>query len=194
MKNSVDPFELFRTTMNRAVSAGIVEPSAMNLATVGVNGRPSSRMVLLKGFDREGFVFYTNLSSRKGRELATNPFAALCFFWQSIGSQVRIEGEVRLVGDDEADRYFATRERGSQIGAWASRQSEELQSTDELLREVAAIESRYQGAEIPRPPFWSGYRLVPDRFEFWTAGPNRLHERLVVIRRDGEWETHNIFP
>lgn len=193
--NQGNPFDLFRQQFDEVLAAGIPEPNAMILATADSSGRPSARVVLLKAFDANGFVFYTNLESRKGRELRQNPHAALCFFWQSLGRQVRIEGTTQLVSDDEADEYFASRARGSRIGAWASIQSHHLHDRQELLDRVSDYEQRYENSEVPRPPFWSGFRLIPDRFEFWTAGEFRLHDRLIFEPDGaGEWKTERLFP
>ena len=167
----------------------------MALATADPEGRPSVRMVLLKDFDDDGFVFYTNLESRKAGQLRANPWAALCFHWQPLQAQVRIEGSVEPVNDEEADAYFATRLRGSQIGAWASLQSQRLKSYAELEQRVLDIEQRFAGGEVPRPPFWSGYRLVPDLMEFWSGRPNRLHERELFERSpDGGWVVRMLYP
>lgn len=190
-----NPFTLFAGIFEQAAATGMVEPNAMALATADSAGRPSVRMVLLKGFDDDGFVFYTNLESRKGRELQANPHAALCFYWQGIGRQIRVEGPVTPVTDAEADEYFASRARGSQIGAWASRQSTELSGREELLEKVRQTETRFEGAEVPRPPFWSGFRLRPTRIEFWTAGEFRLHDRLIYDRQEnGQWSVTRFYP
>src|SRR3974390_742601 len=171
-----DPFRQFGEWFREAEATVPVDPNAMVLSTVGPDGRPSSRVVLLKGFDAEGFVFYGNLESRKCRELRANPWAALNFHWKPLGKQVRIEGKVTQVADQEAGAYFATRARGSQIGAWASRQSEPLPSRAALEAAVRDVEARYAGGNVPRPPFWSGFRLDPDRIEFWKAAEFRLHD------------------
>jgi pyridoxamine 5'-phosphate oxidase len=193
-----DPVARFGRVMGRVVAAGVPEPTAMSLATCGHDGRPSVRMVLLKGFDERGFVFYTNLTSRKGRELETTPYAALCFFWQPLEIQVRVEGSVQPVSAEEADAYYASRARGSRIGAWASQQSARLPSRAELEERVRELEERYaEGADIPRPPFWSGFRVVPDRVEFWQGRPSRLHERDVYTRdagAPGGWRTGQLYP
>jgi pyridoxamine 5'-phosphate oxidase len=192
-----EPFRRFGELMARAVEAGVGEPTAMALATADGEGRPSVRMVLLKGYDERGFVFYTNLESRKAGDLAANPHAALCFFWQPLEIQVRVEGAVEPVTADEADAYYASRPRGSRVGAWASQQSRPLASYAELVARVAEVEARYDGAEIPRPPFWSGYRVVPRRIELWFGRPSRLHEREVYEREEGEpprWRKTLLYP
>jgi len=188
-----DPFARFATVFERAVAAGIDDPNAMVVSSVDGGGRPSSRVVLLKSFDHRGFVFYTNLESCKGREILANPHVALNFYWRELDEQVRIQGVAEQVGDDEADAYFATRPRGSQLGAWASRQSRPLKSRAILLAEVAKVEAKYLG-KIPRPPHWSGFRVVPDSFEFWVAGKFRLHRRTVYEKIDGGWENHRLYP
>ncbi|HZX43677.1 MAG TPA: pyridoxamine 5'-phosphate oxidase [Myxococcaceae bacterium] len=192
----VDPFQQFAVWFREAEVAVPVDPNAMVLSTVGPDGRPSSRVVLLKGFDREGFVFYGSLESRKFRELRANPWAALSFHWKPLEKQVRIEGRVTQVSDQEADAYFATRPRGSQIGAWASKQSELLPSRAVLEAAVKEVEARYAGQEVPRPPHWSGFRLEPDRIEFWKAAPFRLHDRQVFRRasRDAAWTEERLYP
>jgi pyridoxamine 5'-phosphate oxidase len=192
-----DPVVRFGRVMERVLAAGVAEPTAMTLATCGLDGRPSARMVLLKGYDARGFVFYTNLASRKGRELQANPFAALCFFWQPLELQVRVEGAVEPVTAEEADAYYASRARGSRIGAWASQQSDRLPSRTELEDRVRDTEERFPGEDIPRPPHWSGFRVVPDRVEFWQGRPSRLHERDVYTRdpdAPGGWRTGQLYP
>jgi pyridoxamine 5'-phosphate oxidase len=193
--DKVNPYQLFAEVFQQAVDAGIPEPNAMALATSTPDGRPSVRMVLLKGFDEAGFVFYTNLESRKARDLRANPHAALCFHWKAIGKQIRIEGRTEQVSDLEADEYFATRARGSQLGAWSSMQSSPLESRDELLQRVQETEARFAGTDIVRPPFWSGFRVIPDRIEFWTNGEFRLHDRLVFERElEGAWRVVRLYP
>jgi pyridoxamine 5'-phosphate oxidase len=184
----------FNQAQARAAAAGVVEPAGMSLATVGEHGRPSVRTVLLKQADEHGFVFYTNLESRKGRELGRFPWASLCFWWPPIAEQVHVDGRVKPVTEAEADAYFATRPRGSQIGAWASRQSEVLPSRQALLDRAAEIDRRYAGRDIPRPPFWSGFRLIPDRFEFWYGREDRLHERIEYRFEDARWVERILSP
>jgi len=170
------------------------EPNAMSLATVGMNGSPSVRIVLMKGVDEDGFVFYTNLDGRKGRELRTRPAAAICFHWPPLEMQVRVEGSVTQVSDEEADEYFATRARASQIGAWASIQSQPIEQPDDLANRVAEYEAKFAGHEVPRPPFWSGFRLHPERIEFWKSKPGRLHERHLYTRSGESWTMETLYP
>jgi len=191
-----DPFQQFAEWFREAEAAVPVDPNAMVLSTVGDDGRPSSRVVLLKGFDHEGFVFYGNLESRKFRQLQAHPWAALNFHWKPLQKQVRIEGRTTQVTDVEADAYFATRPRGSQVGAWASRQSEPLASREVLEAAVREVEAQYAGREVPRPPHWSGFRLEPDRIEFWKAGEFRLHDRHLFRRAssDAAWTVERLYP
>jgi pyridoxamine 5'-phosphate oxidase len=193
-----DPIAIFETWMAEAAGSEPNDPNAVCLATASPEGRPSARMVLLKGFDADrpggGFVFYTNLESRKGGELTANPFAALCFHWKTLQRSVRVEGRVEQVSDAEADAYYASRARGSRIGAWASRQSRPLESRFALEKAVAEQTLRFGLGEIPRPPHWSGFRLRPDRMELWRDMPFRLHERRVYHRRDAGWTLEMLYP
>jgi pyridoxamine-phosphate oxidase len=173
--------------LERAKHCGLMEPMAMTLATVDARARPSARTVLLKKLDERGFVFYTNKNSRKGRELAGNPKAALCFFWQPLMEQIRVEGVVETVSDEEADAYWATRSRASQIGAWASDQSQPLDRRETLEARATEYGQKFAGVAVPRPMHWSGYRVVPDLIEFWRSRPGRLHERICYEKVEDSW-------
>lgn len=189
-----DPFHLFQAWFKDAEASEPNDPNAMTVATVDADGRPSARIVLLKGLDQTGFVFYTNTLSRKGSQLAARPAAALCFHWKSLRRQVRIEGRVERVSDAEADAYFATRPRGSRIGAWASLQSQPLDGRATLEGRVAALEAEYEGREIPRPAHWSGYRVVPDYLEFWQDREFRLHDRITFTASGEGWTIGRLYP
>lgn len=184
----------FETAMQAAQVAREPEPSAMSLATSDSSGRVSVRTMLLKDFDAKGFIFYTNKQSNKGRQLAQNPRAALTILWKAIFRQVLVEGTVESVTDEEADAYFASRPRGSQIGAWASAQSDVLDSRELLERRVKEYTAKFGDGDVPRPPHWSGYRLVPDMIEFWYGKESRLHDRFRFTLIDGEWQKQRLYP
>ena len=189
-----DPFAKFADWMKEAWAHEPEDANAMTLATVSADGAPSARIVLLKGADERGFVFYTNTESRKGEELAGNTRAALLFHWKPLGRQVRIEGHVEPVTAEEADAYYASRPRISRLGAWASDQSRDLPERAVLEGRLAEYAAKYPGETIPRPPHWSGYRVVPERFEFWQNMPFRLHDRTVYTRAAGGWSIGKLFP
>jgi pyridoxamine 5'-phosphate oxidase len=197
---SRDPFQSFRAWLDEACAANIPEPTAMTLATASKEGRPSARIVLYKGTSKcadgtKGFRIFTNYQSRKSRELAENSWAALVFFWPQLNRQIRIEGKIEKLPDQESDDYFQSRARGSRIGAWASPQSRKIKDRDELLKLVAEIEKRFLGAEVPRPDNWGGWLLQPAKIEFWQAGEFRLHDRVVFEREaDGKWQVSRLAP
>jgi pyridoxamine 5'-phosphate oxidase len=191
--SSADPITEFLNAMERAV-ARQVDTAPVALATADAAGRPSVRMVLLRGADRRGFVFHTNYNSRKARELAANPQAALCIHWPSLEEQIRVEGRVERLDPAESDEYFASRPRGSQLGAWASDQSATLVSREALEERYREIERQFEGHDVARPPFWGGFRLVPDRLEFWFGRPDRLHDRLLYVRDGGAWRIERLYP
>jgi pyridoxamine 5'-phosphate oxidase len=189
-----DPIPVFHEWFEQAIDAGIKEPQAMTVATVDADGCPDARMLLLKGFDEHGFVFYTNLMSPKARQLKDNANVALCFYWAELGKQVRIRGSVEPVTEKEADNYFATRPRLSQISAWASKQSEPMRGYFELEAQVAKKTLYFGTGRVPRPPFWSGYRVRPNRIEFWKQKPFRRHERVVYHRSSDGWRREWLYP
>ncbi len=189
-----DPVEMFRRWFALAKKARLHQPNAFSIATATPDGVPSSRMVLLKGFDERGFVFYTNYESRKGGELAANQKAALLFFWSELHRQVRIEGSISKVTHEESERYFHSRPRGSQLGAWASHQSRPLASREELMQREKEFERKYAGQEVPLPPYWGGFRIAPSRFEFWQGRAFRLHDRFTYTRSATGWQTQRLSP
>ena len=190
-----NPIEQFRTWFDEVLTSNLHEPNAMILATATLDGRPSARVVLLKGFDERGFVFYTNYEGRKGQELETNPHCALLFYWGELERQVRVEGRVRRVPDKESDAYFAGRPRSSQLGAWASEQSRPVGDRGALEHRLRDLEAEYEGRDVPRPPFWGGYRVEPETIEFWQGRENRVHDRLVYRRsEDGGWRRGRLQP
>lgn len=189
-----DPIELFGAWFEEAKESGILLPEAASLATANRDGTPSSRMVLIKGFAADGFVFFTNYGSRKAREMDENPRASLLIHWAVLQRQVRVEGSVERIGAEASAEYFRTRPRGSQIGAWVSRQSEELEDRSVLLTRAEELKQRFEGQDVPSPPFWGGYRLAPGCIEFWQGRSNRLHDRLEYTRADGGWTTRRLYP
>ncbi len=194
-KAPANPYDLFQEWLTLAEKSEPNDPNAMCLATASPNGAPSARMVLLKGLDENGFIFYTNKGSRKGQQIKNNDQAAICFHWKSMRKQVRIEGILEQVSDAEADAYYNTRHRGSRIGAWASKQSQPLGSYDELKEFVEDFEAKFEGKEdIPRPDYWTGFRLKPNYFEFWIDGDYRLHQRYLYTPTDGGWDIGMLYP
>ena len=189
-----DPVEQFRRWFDEALEADLHEPNAMTVATAAPDGRPSARVVLLKVFDERGFVFYTNYEGRKGRELEENPRAALLFYWGELERQVRIEGTVSRTSEGESDAYYASRPRGSRLGAWASEQSRAVEGREVLEGRARDLEVEYEGREVPRPAFWGGYRVEPEVVEFWQGRESRLHDRISYRRGDGGWEIERLQP
>ncbi|WP_109357377.1 pyridoxamine 5'-phosphate oxidase [Sphingorhabdus sp. EL138] len=192
-----DPFSIFDTWYNEARETELNDSNAMTIATADANGQPAARMVLLKGYDRDGFIFYTNQESRKATDIAANPKAAILFHWKSVRRQIRIEGNLSTVSDEIADAYFATRSRDSQLGAWASDQSRPLDSRATFEARYEEMKARFDGQDVTRPPHWSGYRLVPKRFEFWQDREHRLHERRTFVRAndsDESWIEGMLYP
>lgn len=189
-----DPFKLFAGWLAEAETAEINDPNAMNFATADEKGRISSRIVLLRGLDERGFSFFTNTLSHKGKQLKEHPQGALCFHWKSLRRQIRAEGRMEMVSPEEADSYHVTRPRGHQLAAWASQQSETLPNRTTLEERFKEFEKKFEGKEVPRPPHWSGYRLVPDLIEFWQDMPFRMHDRLVFIRDGNGWKQGRLYP
>jgi pyridoxamine 5'-phosphate oxidase len=194
INSSQDPIELFQEWLKEAAKTEPDDPEAMSLATVGRDGQPSVRMVLLKGIDQKGFLFYTNMESRKGRELTENPRAALCFYWKSQVRQVRVEGKVEMAPAPLVDAYFKSRHLLSRLGAWASQQSQPLKSRSELEARVQEYEQKFSGQDVPRPAHWAGYRVVPEKIEFWQQGEGRLHDRFLFTREGGGWSLCRLNP
>jgi pyridoxamine 5'-phosphate oxidase len=192
--SDTDPFLRFRSLFEQAAARAPFDHTAMTLATSDADGQPSARVVLLNGLDERGFVFYTNYGSRKGRTIAANPKGCLNFYWPWIEEQVRIEGVLEKIAPEESDAYFVSRERGKQVGAWASLQSEPLDSRERLEARVAEIDRQYAGRDVPRPPHWGGYRLTPSLFEFWRNGEHRLHDRFQYTRVDDGWLMTRLYP
>lgn len=190
-----NPILQFQKWFDEALNSAILEPNVMTLATASKDGIPSARIVLLKGFDEKGFVFYTNYQSEKARQMAENPKAALVFCWLELQRQVRIEGKIELLSSEQSDKYYKSRPKGSQIGAWVSPQSTIIDSRQYLEDRVGNISSIFEGKEdIPRPPFWGGYRVVPNKIEFWQGRSSRLHDRIVYHHQDGKWQLHRVAP
>ncbi|HLR24884.1 MAG TPA: pyridoxamine 5'-phosphate oxidase [Fodinibius sp.] len=189
-----DPRRQFKKWFEQALAADLLDANAMTLSTGGENGRPSSRMVLLKGVDEQGFRFYTNYNSRKAQELQQNPYASLCFYWAPLERQVRIEGKVEKLSQKLSENYFHHRPRLSQLGAWASRQSTKVASRKQLERNFVGIKEQFKGKEIPLPDFWGGYRLVPDRIEFWQGRSGRMHDRICYEKNDAKWSMFRLSP
>jgi pyridoxamine 5'-phosphate oxidase len=188
-----NPFKQFGLWFNEAVECKILEPNVMALATVKPNGNPACRIVLLKGYDENGFVFFTNYNSEKGIDIENNPFAALTFLWLDLERQVRIEGSVEKIAGEESDAYFNSRPEGSRLGTWASPQSQPI-SKKELLDKNAAIEKKYEGMQIPRPPYWGGYIVKPEMLEFWQGRPSRLHDRIAYYKAGNDWRIERLAP
>jgi pyridoxamine 5'-phosphate oxidase len=189
-----DPIALFQIWLQEAVDSGLKEPGAMTVATVDIDGAPDARMLLLKGADERGFVFFTNMESPKALALLRDPRSALCFYWMPLDKQVRIRGRAEVISDEEADEYFATRPRLSQISAWASKQSRPMSGHFELEAEVAKVALRFGVGKVPRPPFWSGFRVVPQEMEFWMQKPFRRHERILYRRTPAGWQMRWLYP
>lgn len=195
-EKSIDktPLEQFSKWYKLVQHSGFIHPDSVVLATSTKNGKPSARVVLLKGFDEHGFIFFTNYKSRKGKELTENPFACMLFYWDKLDKQVRIEGKIIKVSRSESNEYFHTRPEGSQLGAWASEQSRVIMNRDVLEKKFADFEEKYKGKEIPLPEFWGGYRLVPTMYEFWQARTNRLHDRIRYTRKNKNWIIERLAP
>lgn len=191
---ATSPFDQFEKWWMEAVSSSIDEVNAMTLATINEDGKPSARIVLLKGFDENGFVFFTNYQSNKGKALSVNPFASLVFFWKELERQVRIEGSCVRVSEEASDVYFQSRPLGSRLGAWASPQSEVISNRSVIEKELEAVATRYAEGVVPRPAHWGGYRVIPENIEFWQGRPSRLHDRLKYSRTSGNWTIQRLAP
>lgn len=190
-----NPFEQFKIWFDQALAAQLPEPNAMTIATATTDGKPYARIVLLKDYDERGFVFYTNYESHKGQQLVQNPWGAIAFWWAQLERQVRIEGYVEKVSEVESDEYFQSRPKGSQLGAWASSQSQVIDSREVLERRLEQLKEEYENKEVPRPPHWGGFRVIPDEIEFWQGRPSRLHDRLLYRRsEDGSWKIQRLAP
>jgi pyridoxamine 5'-phosphate oxidase len=194
MTKEPDPIQKFKKLYEQIKNSDLQEPAAVILATATPQGKPSARVVLLKKYDNSGFTFFTNLGSRKSHELQNNPFAALCFYWEALLYQVRVEGAVKNVSSEEPHDYFASRPRNSRIGAWASMQSQQLANRDELETRVREYQKKFEGNPVPRPDFWSGFKLTPELIEFWKRGESRLHDRLVYKRSSNGWDANYLYP
>ena len=194
LKTTDDPIAFFKSWLAQAENSGIILPESMSISTCTAEGRPSSRIVLLKEVDDKGFVFFTNYNSRKAQELETNPFAALLFHWNMLQRQVRIEGRIERISEQESADYFHSRGRGSQIGAWASHQSDVLDNRKILVERVKMFEDKFRGKEIPLPEFWGGYRVIPERIEFWQGKADRLHDRFIYQPNDTSWDITRLNP
>jgi len=190
-----NPFEQFKIWFEQAIAAQLPEPNAMTIATATLDGRPSARLVLLKDYDERGFVFYTNYESNKGQQLLKNPWGAIVFWWAELERQVRIEGSVEQVSAEEANAYFESRPKGSQLGAWASNQSQVIASREVLEQRLQQLQKEYENKQVPRPPHWGGFRVIPAEIEFWQGRPSRLHDRLLYSRGDhGSWTMQRLSP
>ncbi len=189
-----NPFRLFHQWFQQTLQANLIDPNAMAVTTVSPSGKPSSRMVLLRGLDKQGFVFFTNYQSRKGHDLKRRPFASLLFFWPELGRQVRVEGRVKRTSIRESDEYFASRPRGSQLSAWASDQSQVVLNREVLEKRMAALKKKYEGQKVPRPAHWGGYRVFPQVIEFWSGRRNRLHDRLSYTKKGSGWVRQRLAP
>ncbi len=189
-----NPLDTFQDWYAQALKLDRKDNNAVTLATANKEGRPSARIVLLKHADENGYCFFTNFTSRKGHELIENPYAALCFYWEELGKQIRIEGHIEAASDKESDDYFSSRPRGSQLGAWASHQSAPLGTPDDLVKRLEIFKTQFGEGPIPRPPFWGGFRLIPSRIEFWKEGEFRLHTRILYQLREGNWSVSRLYP